>query len=134
MNRHDYLAELKDCLADNGYDEIIREKGFDEAYDEAFLDDCITGNASGSFTFNSYEAMENIFGAEDVIEELVNEYGLDSETVTSHLTDYEYWDVSIRCYLLNEAMMDFAGHLDYDDDFDDNIFADEDEFEEAEEE
>lgn len=44
---------------------------WDEMYDELFIDDAVTGNGSGSYTFSTQEAAENAAGIvwdEDAIE------------------------------------------------------------------
>lgn len=99
---------------ENDIREWIKESGEtfsdrDEIYDELFTNDSVTGNASGSYTCNAYKAREYVLGddnAEDYIRELISEYCLDSETIASHLFDWEYWDVSIRCYLLSSVLYD----------------------------
>ena len=62
MNLHDYmnavLSDSKDFIDENvGYFD-----DFDDVYDALFLDDSVTGNGSGSYTFNAYQAAENVAG------------------------------------------------------------------------
>ena len=103
-------------------DEIVdflrndREGFREKLNDDLWIDDSVTGNGSGSYTFSSYEAATNINGAEDVIEDLVCDYGIDAKEVAKHLCDWEYWDVSIRCYLLGEAIDMALDDLEEDDD------------------
>lgn len=106
MNRQEYIDEIKNDILDNYADEIREGLTRDELADRCWTDDSITGNGSGSYTFNSAQAKENITGAEDIIKELVDEYGIDAQTVAQRFLDeeWEYWDVSIRCYLLDEAI------------------------------
>ena len=82
-------------------------RDFGDLYDDMFLRDDITGNGSGSYTFNTAKAKEYIDGdpdSEEYIRELIDEYCIDSKTVAAHIFDWEYWDVSIRCYLLGECL------------------------------
>lgn len=62
MTFDDYKREV---LAD-GLEAIEEGAGWwdswDEAYDSLFMDDSVTGNASGSRTFNASQALENVRG------------------------------------------------------------------------
>lgn len=114
MTRYEYLLEIKEDLR-NKY--LIEnngdfEKDYNTIYDECFVDDSITGNASGSYYCNSYKASEAIRGAEDVLQEALVEFGCDAETIAKHMFDYEYLDCTIRCYLLGEAIEDFLNELE----------------------
>lgn len=50
--------------------------------------------------------------AEDYIRELIGEYGLDSQTIADNFMNWEYWDVSIRCYLLGQCLEDALDELE----------------------
>ena len=118
---YNYLSAMKDDIR-----EYIDDNGLAEEYsgrldeleeklpDELWTADSVTGNGSGSYTFNSYQAKEYIDGdrnAEEYIRELIEEYCLDSKTVAEHLFDWEYWDVSIRCYMLYTAVSEVIEEL-----------------------
>ena len=67
----------------------------------------ITGNGSGSYTMDSAKAKEYLMGdpnAEDYIKDCISDFGIDANTVAEHIFDWEYWDVTIRCYLLGQAI------------------------------
>ena len=70
--------------------------------DELWTEDSVTGNASGSYTFNTWEAEENICHNLDLLEEALEEFG----SGASYLVDNgaEAVDVTIRCYLLGECI------------------------------
>ena len=106
MTREDYIEQIKNDIISEYGDDIREGASEDEVNELAWLNDSVTGNASGSYTFNSAQAKENINGAEDVIRELVKEYDIDPDTVATRFLneEWEYWDVSIRCYLLGEAI------------------------------
>lgn len=106
MTREDYIEEIKNDIISEYEEDIRKGASEDEINDWAWTNDSVTGNGSGSYTFNSAQAKENIDGAEDVIRELVDEYGIDADTVADKFLneEWEYWDVSIRCYLLGEAI------------------------------
>lgn len=65
-----------------------------------WVEDSVTGNASGSYFCSSYKAFECLFGNEDLIYDAKDELVLDE----SKLYDWEYLDVSIRCFVLSEAI------------------------------
>ena len=105
--------DIRSYINDHYTDEELKEKDFNDLRDilndELFTEDSVTGNASGSYWCNSYKSRECVFGdgnAEDYIRELISEYGLDAETIAQHFMDWEYWDVSIRCYLLGRCIDD----------------------------
>jgi hypothetical protein len=104
MERYDYFdnicKDIKTALATD-YAEEPRE--FESLYEKMFLDDSITGNASGSYFFSRWKAEEAICHNIDLLEETINEFGLPKRE-ESQIFEAEYWDVAIRCYLLAEAL------------------------------
>ena len=111
MERYDYHdAVFQDVLQRIEDDrdlfvEMYEEKGsddFKEALHDLFLvDDSITGNASGSYTFNSYMAEEYLCHNRDLLLEALQEFGCEDFKI---FHSPETLDVSIRCYLLYEAI------------------------------
>lgn len=71
---------------------------YSELYDELWTNDSVTGNGSWSYTFNRYQAEEylahNLSLAEEALDYFDSEIKLDAE----------YLDVTIRCYLLANAL------------------------------
>lgn len=104
----DYLKEMKENIK-NYIDEndiIITEDNKEEIEkklnDDLWIDDSVTGNASGSYTFSSYQAEENIAHNLDLLQEALEEFG---ETHINILKKGAEWcDVTIRCYLLSQAI------------------------------
>lgn len=100
------LSDAEDAIAenfDNGWYDA--ETDFANVYDELFVNDAVTGNASGSYTFNAYKAEENVKDAlfdDDILAALEN-MGVDKEEVFSQVLnkDYEILDVMIRCAVLS---------------------------------
>lgn len=84
--------------------------------EELWTEDSVTGNASGSYTFSTYEAEENLSHNWHLIEELANEWGIEPTISDGYEHGAEWWDVSIRCYLLgeciNEALEEFKEELE----------------------
>ena len=79
-----------------------KEDAFDHLYDEFFLDDSVTGNASGSYYCNTYKAEEALCHNWDLLEEAINEFGCEKTSVVQE--GAERCDVTIRCYLLAEML------------------------------
>lgn len=76
----------------------------DAIYDELFVGDSVTGNASGSYTCDASEARGYVIGNEELVKEAINEFGCTPEMVADHLFNYEWMDVTVRCYLLGECL------------------------------
>ena len=105
---YDYREAVKDDVLEYINNEINFED-FDtleelkEHLDEVlFTEDSVTGNASGSYTFSTYEAEENICHNMDLLQEALSEFG-DTEALVMDF-DAEKADVTIRCYLLGECI------------------------------
>lgn len=111
MERYDYeqavrkdLAEyIRDRARTNGWSADDLEKNRDTLYDDAFVSDSVTGNASGSYTFSTWQAEENICHNSDLIQEVIEEFGAPN---ADRLYSAEYWDVSIRCLMLGRVFDD----------------------------
>lgn len=78
------------------------DEAFDQLYDDMWINDSVTGNASGSYTFNTYKAEEYICHNLELLEQAMNEFGC--EDVNAIEEGAEWCDVTIRCYLLAEVL------------------------------
>ena len=85
--------------------------------DTLWTEDSITGNASGSYTFNRVQASEYVLDNMDLLEEATEEFGIDSADIGNHFLaeDWELFDVTIRCYLLPQCIAEVLE--DYADEF-----------------
>lgn len=96
MTFADYKAQVFDDARDAIREAAARMDGWDQMYDELFVDDGVTGNASGSYTFSRAAALENVRGllsdAEFAVEADGQGYGLDIFRL-----DPEGLDVTARC-------------------------------------
>lgn len=112
-----YAYDYRECITDDiiGYlrdrytDEELREKLADdcdswreELYDDLWVDDGVTGNASGSYTFNTYEAEENLCHNLDLLHDACDEFCQDAGQLI--FQGAEACDVTIRCHLLDECL------------------------------
>lgn len=106
------VADIKNYIDDEITltDFSDREKLEYFLYDTLFTEDSVTGNASGSYTFNAYQAEENLCHNFDLLEEACSEFGCDiGETVKKGA---ENCDVTIRCYLLSQAIAEVLDNMD----------------------
>ena len=108
MERYDYrqhvLDDVRDYISYNYTREELKELADDldglceKLSYEMWTADGVTGNGSGSYTFNAWQAEENLCHNFDLIQEVDREFGgLD-------LSYPEGCDVSIRCYYLDECI------------------------------
>lgn len=125
MTRYEYKNEMMDAIRDyiennvdlSEYDD--RDDLETMLNDECWIDDSITGNASGSYYCNAYKAADAISGALDTLVEALEEFGDDPESYKKALVSPEYADVTIRCYLLSECISDVLDELEESGAFDD---------------
>ena len=127
---YNYLLEMTKDVVIYISDEIELTNFSDreelESYlnDELFVEDSVTGNASGSYTGSSYQSKEYVTDNMDLLNDAVTELCIDSDTVGEKFLDeeWEYFDVTIRCYLLGQVInnvldeMENEGKLIFDDD------------------
>ena len=73
-------------------------------YDQLWIDDSVTGNGSGSYTFNRAKAAEYIAGNGDLFVEAADAFGLGLDGYRKAFEEPEYCDLTIRCYLLGECL------------------------------
>jgi hypothetical protein len=71
------------------------------ATDELWANDGVTGNASGSYYCNAWKAEEAICHNWDLLGEAIDEFGGDADILQQGA---ESCDVTIRCYLLGQAI------------------------------
>lgn len=101
MSFNDYISEVTECA-----EEAIRNGEYDhcadvdEALEDMWTDDAITGNGSGSYTFNAYRAEQNTAGLiwDDDFREALADLGMTLESVISD--GAEALDVTARCLAL----------------------------------
>lgn len=103
----DYIdseVNTKDFTDDHG--DIDRDALIEYLNDELWTCDSVTGNASGSYTFSRLQAREYVIGNMDLLNEAIETFCVDAETVADKFLseNWEYFDVTIRCYVLSEAI------------------------------
>ncbi len=98
--------DVREEIAESWADRFANFETLDELRealnDELWAYDHVTGNASGSYTFSTWQAEEYLAHNWDVLEEACAEFGADmGEKVKNGA---ESADVLIRCYLLPAAI------------------------------
>ena len=108
---YNYLEAMKSDIMDYIRNEVNTNEYADRDELDAFLNDelwtvdSVTGNASGSYTFNSYTAKEYVFDNIDLLNEAITEFCEDDVIGEKFLNEeWEWMDVTIRCYLLGQAI------------------------------
>lgn len=99
----DYLTQ-EDLWPTAELDTPEYEEQRDAAYDRCYMADSITGNASGSYTFNTWQAEENVCHLlwDEDLWLLLN--GSMEVNPADMVKGPEYIDVSIRCALVSECL------------------------------
>ena len=119
---YDYLEAMKQDIMDYIRNEVntnefsSREELEESLNDDLWTVDSVTGNASGSYTFNRWTAMDYVTDNMDLLEDAISEYGISAETVGEKFLEanFEYFDVTIRCYLLSQAISEALDEMEDD--------------------
>lgn len=84
--------------------------------DVLFCEDSVTGNASGSYTFCRNTAREYVSDNLGLLAEACEEFGADTSIIGEKFldSDYEWMDVTIRCYLLGQCISDVLDEMESD--------------------
>lgn len=85
-----------------------------DLYDDLWAVDSITGNGSGSYTFNRYTAQEYVSSNLDLLREACQDFGVESSEIGEKFLDdeWEWMDVTIRCYVLASAISDALDEIE----------------------
>lgn len=84
---------------------------FQELYDDMYIDDSVTGNGSGSYTFNGYAAEENVKDLlfDDAFACAARDNGYQTSDIFG-VESGETIDVMARCFALSEISWQLEGH------------------------
>ena len=108
MEKYNYLESIKNDIREYLMSEGINASEYDKdelcdrLCDELWTVDSVTGNASGSYTLNTWEAEQNLCHNLDLLGEALTEFGCSADYLVTH--GAEAADVTIRCYLLSQAV------------------------------
>lgn len=122
MKTYNYFEAVKEDVKSYIENEIDIEKELSEAgdvdnlkdnlCDDLFCNDSVTGNASGSYTFNTWQAEENLCHNMDLLQEALKAFGCGVDYLEKGA---EACDVTIRCYLLSSAISEVIDELGLED-------------------
>ena len=105
--REEMEQDIKEYIRENEseFEGLDIDELRDKLYDDLWTEDSVTGNASGSYTFNRFRAEEYIKDNLDLLGEAYEELST-PEDLGRELIDqnYESMDVTIRCYLLYQII------------------------------
>lgn len=105
-DRYDYYEvvknDIKEYIKKHDIDVTSEDFDRDDLCDRLWVSDSVTGNASGSYTFNAYQAEENLCHNWDLLEEALEEFGQTDVNILEK--GAEWCDVTIRCYLLGQCL------------------------------
>lgn len=115
--RYDYREEeykdVMDNLCDYRKPQDFVDRNDYEQYlnDVMWIDDAITGNGSGSYTFNTFRAKEYVLQNIALAAEVYREYEIDlGEDIEDD--EWEKIDCTIRCGLLSETIIKVLDDLE----------------------
>ena len=108
---YDYLENVKEDVRDyiNHEIDFTDYESMDDLEqdlnDKLFIEDSVTGNTSGSYTFNCYKAEQYVKDNLDLAVEMARDFDCKDQFMDWLFNEnYESIDVSIRCYLLTQAI------------------------------
>lgn len=119
MEQYNYLEAVIEDVKQYIEDEINlaewrgNRDGLEEKLnDDLFVNDSVTGNASGSYYCNTWKAEEALAHNLELIEEVAEEWGIEPTISAGYEHGAEWWDVTIRCYYLGQAIGEVLDDLE----------------------
>lgn len=119
---YNYLESMKEDIKQyieeniNIKDYESQEDAEEKLHDELWTEDSVTGNASGSYTFNRELAKSYVMDNLDLLKESAQAFCC-KDRAEKWLFDeaFEDADVTIRCYLLTYALNEVLDEFDFED-------------------
>lgn len=120
--RESMIEDVKQWITDevNLADWTEDREGLEQQLnDDLWTADSVTGNGSGSYTFNRVQASLYVLDNMDLLQEAIDEFATDPATVGDKFIseDWEWFDVTIRCYLLGSIISDVLNEMEENGDF-----------------
>lgn len=106
--KYNYLEAVKEDVREYINNEIALldfsslEELEEKLNDDLWINDGVTGNASGSYYCNSWKAEEALSHNWDLLAEALENFGQEETNILKQGS--EAMDVTIRCYLLGQAI------------------------------
>lgn len=106
----DVLQAVKEAAEDSYTPEMLEpvdlEDYGEKLNDALYVDDSVTGNASGSFFCNAYKAEEALAGNWDLAVEALKEFGYND--INALEKGAEWVDCVVRCYVLSQCIAEYV--------------------------
>lgn len=102
------VVDSLDMFVPHSYDDV---EEFRVHLDERlWVEDSVTGNGSGSYTFSREDAKANVLANLDLLHEAMEDFEITDEEVGKRFMadDWEWFDVIIRCSLLSGVCEEVA--------------------------
>lgn len=122
--KYNYLEAIKKDVREYINDEIelsdfgSLEELEEKLNDNLWINDSVTGNASGSYYCNSWKAEEALSHNWDLLAEALENFGQDGTDILKK--GAEAMDVTIRCYLLGQAITEVLEEDDIEEKLEEN--------------
>ena len=86
----------------------------EKLHDDLWINDSVTGNASGSYFCNTYKSKECVLDNMDLLNEMCKNFGIEAKTIGEKFLndEWEWMDVSIRCYMLGQAISEALDEIE----------------------
>lgn len=106
----DVLQAVKEAAEDSYTPEMLEpvdlEDYGEKLNDALYVDDSVTGNASGSFFCNAYKAEEALAGNWNLAIEALKEFGYND--INALEKGAEWVDCVVRCYVLSQCIAEYV--------------------------
>ena len=121
MKEYNYLEaikqDIKTFLEDEfeyRYSNLDADELQEQLYCDLWAEDSVTGNGSGSYTFCRETAKEYVLENMEECVDALKEFCVEAETIAEKFLceDWEYFDVTIRCYLLGQAISEVLEEIE----------------------
>ena len=118
MEKYNYFEAVKNAVLDYINENEIKvttsnkDELAEQLHDDLWTNDSVTGNGSGSYFFNTWKAEEALCHNLDLLGEACEEFGSTADLLKDGA---EACDVTIRCYLLPQAISEALDELEEDD-------------------
>ena len=106
--KEDVLQYIRENINFADYSDI--DELSEKLFDDCWIDDGVTGNASGSYYCNSWKAEEALAHNWDLLAEALREFGGDCTNILD--AGAEAMDVTIRCYVLSSCIDDALDEIE----------------------
>lgn len=110
--KHDVKEYIEENINVTDYE--TKEDLFEYLNDTLWTEDSVTGNGSGSYTFDRAKAKKYVEDNKELMREMATEFDCKGKILGWWIdNEYESIDVSIRCYLLGQAINEVLEEMEF---------------------